>query len=196
MADLNIEQLRELLVLGFISEAEFLRRSQAPATLTVEDFCPTTTTMSVTCTCEQSCGAPDQCLRCGCDVIACNKERHIRSCRGLWDVLVPCPCAWQGCDKLISRSNWSQHVEHECEFAEVLCKCVVDDTDTRSDDDDDDDDDDDEPSHGICLKTLRRGELAAHMAVKHRKQTASFCRQVAFEPAFANTIESTAQQCH
>lgn len=194
MSDFNIEQLRELLVLGFISEAEFLRRSAAPATLSVDDFCPATASTSATCSCEQSCGAPDQCLRCGADVIACAKERHVRTCRGLWDVLVPCPCAWQGCDQMISRSNWSQHVEFECAFADVLCKCVVDDSDPC-----DDRADDDQPQDGVCFKSLRRGDLPAHMAAKHRKQTASFCRQVAFEPSFvdANAGEtSKPQECH
>jgi hypothetical protein len=144
--------LEELHSLGFISDEELARRSAAPSELTLNDF-----QTVLQCTCEESCGEPHMCLRCGEGQFACQVRAHAGRCNGNWLPASACPNAWQGCEAMLNRVTYGRHIEHECAFADVLCKCVGE--------------------SGHCLEAMRRGALAAHMAEKHAKQTAAFCRQ-------------------
>jgi hypothetical protein len=148
-------QLEELRSLGFISDEEFARRTHSAGNeLSVSDF-----QTVLACTCETSCGAPHMCLRCGEEQVACQVSKHAQRCAGNWLAATPCPNAWQGCAASVNRVTYSTHIEYECDYAHVLCKCIGD--------------------EGVCLAEVRRGELAAHMAQKHAKQTTSFCRKEA-----------------
>jgi hypothetical protein len=152
----SVFALEELRSLGFISDEEFARRSGAPSELTLSDF-----QTVLACTCEVSCGAPQTCLRCGEQPFACQTRAHAARCNGNWLPATACPNAWQGCEATVNRVTYARHIEHECEFADVLCKCVGE--------------------GGHCLESMRRGALPAHMAAKHAKQTSAFCRQEAMQ---------------
>ena len=73
----------------------------------------------------------------------------------------PCPLAWRGCEAKPTRVTFAKHIENECEYAEVLCKCMPED-----------------PNETQCNVSLPRRQLFEHMRRDHASQTTCYTKRL------------------